>query len=83
MNDQTATQTTTAKPAAAPHEHSFPIQPPHGSLTAPGDCDCGATYSGPPVTLTASGDCEPCQGTGLNIGLPGQCPECGGTGGAR
>lgn len=27
-----------------------------------------------------AGDCEPCQGTGLNIGLPGNCPVCGGTG---
>lgn len=77
---QAGQSTTTA--IAAPHEHSFPIQPPHGSLTAPGDCDCGAAYTGAPVTLTASGDCEPCQGTGLNIGQPGNCPDCRGTGSA-
>lgn len=27
------------------HEHSYPIQPPDGSLTNPGDCSCGAPYS--------------------------------------
>ncbi|HEY8977712.1 MAG TPA: hypothetical protein VIN75_26090 [Burkholderiaceae bacterium] len=30
-----------------------------------------------------AGDCESCHGTGLNIGQPGNCPACGGTGGSR
>ncbi|MFB7500093.1 hypothetical protein ACFC09_36340 [Streptomyces sp. NPDC056161] len=25
-------------------KHSFPIQPPHGSIVRPGPCDCGLTY---------------------------------------
>lgn len=25
-------------------KHSFPVQPPHGSLAHPGDCACGLTY---------------------------------------
>lgn len=25
-------------------KHSFPVQPPHGSIVRPGPCDCGQTY---------------------------------------
>jgi hypothetical protein len=32
-------------PAFGSHEHSYPVQPPDGSLAHPGDCECGATYA--------------------------------------
>ncbi len=33
-----------AAPATEPHRHSFPCQPPAGSITDPGPCECGTTY---------------------------------------
>lgn len=32
-------------PAFGSHEHSYPVQPPHGSLAHPGNCECGSPYS--------------------------------------
>ena len=26
------------------HEHAFPVQPPAGTIWAPGPCQCGKTY---------------------------------------
>lgn len=34
-----------ADAAQEAHEHSFPVQPPHGSLLAPGPCACGKTWA--------------------------------------
>lgn len=32
--------------APPPHKCSFPVQPPRGSFTDPGPCECGTTYLG-------------------------------------
>lgn len=50
----------------------------------PTPASTGGSASGLVVSaFRGAGDCEPCQGTGLNIGQPGDCPACGGTGGVR
>lgn len=33
------------KPAFGSHQHSYPVQPPNGSLAHPGNCACGAPYA--------------------------------------
>lgn len=32
-------------PEIQSHEHSYPIQPPHGSFAKPGNCACGSPYA--------------------------------------
>lgn len=37
--------TETTELTEAAHRHSFPVQPPAGSLLKPGACDCGKTHA--------------------------------------
>lgn len=53
-------------------KHSFPCQPPHGSIFRPGDCTgCGITYSEHEAELLR-------QEEALIVGSSrdGQCPDC-------
>jgi len=53
-------------------KHSFPCQPPHGSIFRPGDCTgCGITYSQHEAELRR-------QEEALIVGSArdGQCPDC-------
>ncbi|MFJ5973568.1 hypothetical protein [Streptomyces sp. NPDC093060] len=53
-------------------KHSFPCQPPHGSIFRPGDCTgCGITYNDHQAELTH-------QEEALIVGssYDGQCPDC-------
>ena len=53
-------------------KHSFPCQPPHGSIFRPGDCaGCGITYSQHEAELQR-------QEEALIVGSSrdGQCPDC-------
>lgn len=53
-------------------KHSFPCQPPHGSILRPGPCDCGLTYAQHEAELRR-------QEEALIVGTArdGQCPDCG------
>jgi hypothetical protein len=54
-------------------KHSFPCQPPHGSIFRPGDCvGCGITYGQNEAELRR-------QEEALIVGSAreGQCPDCG------
>lgn len=54
-------------------KHSFPCQPPHGSIFRPGPCvGCGLTYEQHQADLLA-------QEEALIVGSSrdGQCPDCG------
>ncbi|HLK77197.1 MAG TPA: hypothetical protein VKU77_26545 [Streptosporangiaceae bacterium] len=42
--DHAMTAAPEAVPVTEPHRHSFPCQPPAGSITDPGPCECGTTY---------------------------------------
>lgn len=55
-------------------KHSFPCQPPHGSIFRPGPCDCGLTYAEHEAELRR-------QEEALIVGTSrdGQCPDCGHT----
>jgi hypothetical protein len=37
--------TETTATAETTHEHSFPCQPPYGSIMSPGSCECGKTWA--------------------------------------
>lgn len=52
-------------------KHSFPCQPPHGSIFRPGPCDCGMTYSQHEAELVR-------QEEALIVGTShdGTCPDC-------
>lgn len=52
-------------------KHSFPCQPPHGSIFRPGPCDCGITYSQHEAELRR-------QEEALIVGSSrdGECPDC-------
>lgn len=53
-------------------KHSFPVQPPHGSLARPGDCvGCGITWNQVQAELRK-------QEEALILGTSrdGQCPNC-------
>ncbi|NEB92387.1 hypothetical protein [Streptomyces bauhiniae] len=53
-------------------KHSFPCNPPHGSIFRPGPCDCGITYDEHQAELLR-------QEEALIVGSSreGQCPDCG------
>jgi len=55
-------------------KHSFPCQPPHGSVFRPGPCDCGLTYAQHEAELRR-------QEEALIVGTSrdGRCPDCGHT----
>jgi hypothetical protein len=56
-------------------KHSFPCQPPHGSIFRPGDCTgCGITYEAAQAELLR-------QEEALIVGTSheGKCPGCGHT----
>ncbi|WP_055693739.1 hypothetical protein [Streptomyces prasinopilosus] len=55
-------------------KHSFPCQPPHGSIFRPGPCDCGLTYAQHEAELLR-------QEEALIVGTShdGECPDCGHT----
>lgn len=53
-------------------KHSFPCQPPHGSIFRPGNCtDCGITYDETQANLLL-------QEEALIVGssYDGECPDC-------
>lgn len=52
-------------------KHSFPCQPPHGSIFRPGPCECGLTYTEHEAELQR-------QEEALIVGssYDGQCPDC-------
>jgi hypothetical protein len=55
-------------------KHSFPCQPPHGSIFRPGPCGCGISYDEHQAELLR-------QEEALIVGSSrdGQCPDCGNT----